>query len=569
MISNITNIEKSGRTKLCGVLILFLSLAMIPLLGLADFNTKGEPREAVVALSMIQQNNWILPLNNGGEIPYKPPMFHWCVAASTIFTGGVVNEFASRLPSAVALIALAGASFLFFSRRGSVKLALVASLLLVSMLEPWRAAINCRVDMLLAAFSVGAIFELVRWQERNLRRFPWLAIILMSCATLTKGPVGIIIPALVAGCFMLCRGVKFLRAFAWLMLLSLLSLIIPLAWYLAAYQQGGEEFLSLVLEENLGRMMGKMSYDVHIHSWPYNVGMLLSGALPWTLLPLFAISLIGKRKWLTAWQACRSKWRDLGAWLGKGNQLNVLAAVACVVIFIFYCIPKGKRGVYLLPMYPFLAWLLALSMRWLEQNHRRWLLTLAYIFAALSLLSCVAFFADAFWIHRLGGSAGIAECVLALVGAAIAAAWLSPKFRSSSPLPLALPILVLTIYMQVWGAFLPIMMQPKSALPVAQALVAKFPDSDGALYEFIADAEEAAGDPIHFFELNFYLGDKIRNFRRSHPTHGYLVISREDAAKWLPVFEKEGYRFDVAFTPDRPLMKREAVVYRFNLVSND
>ena len=30
-----------------------------------------------------------------------------------------------------------------------------------------------------------------------------------------------------------------------------------------------------------------------------------------------------------------------------------------VVIFVFYCIPKSKRSVYLLPVYPFLAWWVA------------------------------------------------------------------------------------------------------------------------------------------------------------------------------------------------------------------
>ena len=48
-------------------------LTLIPFLGLNEFSTKGEPREAVVAMSMLQQHNWILPVNNGFDIPYKPP----------------------------------------------------------------------------------------------------------------------------------------------------------------------------------------------------------------------------------------------------------------------------------------------------------------------------------------------------------------------------------------------------------------------------------------------------------------------------------------------------------------
>ena len=44
-------------------------------LGESLFNTRGEPREAVVALSMLQDGNWILPVNNGVDMAYKPPLF--------------------------------------------------------------------------------------------------------------------------------------------------------------------------------------------------------------------------------------------------------------------------------------------------------------------------------------------------------------------------------------------------------------------------------------------------------------------------------------------------------------
>ena len=53
------------------LIIILAIVMMIPFLGLSDFNTKGEPREAVVAYTMLEHGNWILPINNGGDIPYK------------------------------------------------------------------------------------------------------------------------------------------------------------------------------------------------------------------------------------------------------------------------------------------------------------------------------------------------------------------------------------------------------------------------------------------------------------------------------------------------------------------
>ena len=98
-------------------LVTILAIVMlIPFLGLTDFNTKGEPREAVVAYTMLEHGNWILPINNGGDIPYKPPFFHWCIAFFSLFIGHV-NEFTSRLPSAISLILMTIGGFIFFAKR--------------------------------------------------------------------------------------------------------------------------------------------------------------------------------------------------------------------------------------------------------------------------------------------------------------------------------------------------------------------------------------------------------------------------------------------------------------------
>ena len=43
------------------LIIILAIVMMIPLLGLSDFNPKGEPREAVVAYTMLEHGNWILP----------------------------------------------------------------------------------------------------------------------------------------------------------------------------------------------------------------------------------------------------------------------------------------------------------------------------------------------------------------------------------------------------------------------------------------------------------------------------------------------------------------------------
>lgn len=260
----------------------------VPFLGLTDFYSKGEPREAVVAYTMVEHGNWILPINNGGDIPYKPPFFHWCIALFSLLQGHV-SEFTSRLPSALALVAMSVGGFVFFAKRKNANMALLATLLSLTAFEVHRAGINCRVDMVNTAFMVGALFLMYRWWERGKHSMPWLAILCMSGATLTKGPVGMLLPCAVMGVFMLTQRESLWSAVWRLGLTALLSLVLPLCWYYAAYLQGGDEFLRLVKEENIDRLLGKMAYESHENPFWYNFLTLITGWLPYTLLFVFSL----------------------------------------------------------------------------------------------------------------------------------------------------------------------------------------------------------------------------------------------------------------------------------------
>ena len=277
-------------------LITILAIVMlIPFLGLSDFNTKGEPREAVVAYTMLEHGNWILPINNGGDIPYKPPFFHWCIAFFSLFIG-YVNEYTSRLPSAISLVLMTIGGFVFYAKRKDTQISLIAAILTLTAFEVHRAGINCRVDMVNTAFMVGAMYLLYRWWEKGKHQLPWLAILCMSGATLTKGPVGIILPCFVMGVFMLTQRENFWGIVWRMALTALLSLIIPFCWYYVAYLQGGDEFLRLVKEENIDRFMGKMAYESHENPAWYNLLTLVMGWAPYTLLLLFSLFILPWKK---------------------------------------------------------------------------------------------------------------------------------------------------------------------------------------------------------------------------------------------------------------------------------
>lgn len=77
--------KPASKNILFGLLLVICLSTLLPVLGLSHFHTKGEPREAIVAVSMLQDGNWILPRNNGGDIALQAP--HVSLANGTDIVG--------------------------------------------------------------------------------------------------------------------------------------------------------------------------------------------------------------------------------------------------------------------------------------------------------------------------------------------------------------------------------------------------------------------------------------------------------------------------------------------------
>ena len=367
------------------ILIILLIITFIPFLGEAIYNTKGEPREAIVAVSMLQQDNWILPESCGGDIPYKPPFFAWCIATVSLLFGGEVTEFSSRVPSAIAMIVLTMVGFRFYSRRASKFVAFAMTLITMTAFEVYRAAYACRVDMVLTMFIVTSLYALYHHYERGAKGISWIAILLMSGGVLTKGPIAIILPCLVMGVFYLLRGVGFWRTFAQFVVSGLLACVIPAMWYIAAYQQGGEHFLDLVKEENIDRFLGKMSYGSHENPIHYNFVTVISGMLPYTLLAIFSLFSIKYSSPFHKGEGAKELFSHFKRWINKMDDVKLFSLLSLVLIFTFYCIPKSKRSVYFLPIYPFIAYYLTLYIMYLARKGAKSLKVFSWVITSLAI----------------------------------------------------------------------------------------------------------------------------------------------------------------------------------------
>ena len=509
----------------------------VPFLGLTDFYSKGEPREAVVAYTMVEHGNWILPINNGGDIPYKPPFFHWCIALFSLLQGHV-SEFTSRLPSALALVAMSVGGFVFFAKRKNANMALLATLLSLTAFEVHRAGINCRVDMVNTAFMVGALFLMFRWWERGKHTMPWLAILCMSGATLTKGPVGMLLPCAVMGVFMLTQRESLWSTVWRLGLTALLSLVLPLCWYYAAYLQGGDEFLRLVKEENIDRLLGKMAYESHENPFWYNFLTLITGWLPYTLLFVFSLFVLPWKRFSKSgfMQSVR-----------RAEPMQVFVWLAFGLILFFYCIPKSKRSVYLLPCYPFMAWLMAQYVVWLVANRLSAVKAYVWLMGVLGVVLSVAFVVlktgvvpdtlfhgkhaadNIAMLHALESiSVSPSHLLFALLPAAVGVATIMTLLKKDDALRnrvvwLSLSVVV-ALFLALDSTFQPAVLNTKADKPLAPQIEQRFDMTK--MYSYMSSPM------LHFFSLNFYLGDRIQQFEKVKPEDGVLMIPEDDVEEF-------------------------------------
>ena len=465
-------------------LIAVLALMTLPWLGDILYNSKGGPREAIVAVSMLDSGNWILPSSFGHDMPFKPPFLAWMMSlCALLLNGGVVSEYMSRLPSALAMIGMCWAVYRWAAHARGARFGLLTAMILATCFEVFRAGIGSRVDMVLTSCSVCAILVLAQAIDRPARwRYP-AAVLLLSCATLTKGPVGSLLPCLVAGIYFLARGERFWPSLGRLTAVCLASFVLPALWYYAAWRQGGQAFLDLAYEENILRLTGRMSYESHVNPWYYNLLTLAAGLLPWTLLLVLAPMCVSRSSYL----AMRTR---AGRVHLSANGL--LAVVAAATIILFYTIPASKRSVYLLPAYPFLSYAIAavfmrVRLRWPAQA-MAWLLSCLALAAPVGLLVYAAA-ADGV-ISHLGYAS--------LVAPMVAGAWW--MLRRSRPVATSL-VCAASMYMAYAAAAGPMMLNPRSDKPLAVEIARMRPT--GPVYQLATDPS------MRLFTINYYIHDRI------------------------------------------------------------
>ncbi len=232
----------------------------------------------------LERGQWFVPTNDGIPRLQKPPLVYWLLMASMRVFG--VNEFAARLPNALAALSWFAGTFLLGRRVGGIRLGLAAATILATMAGSFIFCHLIAPEPFLAATLTFTFWcFLAACQEpRRAGRWMFAAWVCMALGVGCKGLHGAIYPLLVAA--VLAWRYPATRP-AWKRLLSpagplvLLALLVP--WYAVVESRYPGFVRDQFLNEQLGHVLNRR-YPPDSDRVPFVVFWLehLAFFLPWT-----------------------------------------------------------------------------------------------------------------------------------------------------------------------------------------------------------------------------------------------------------------------------------------------
>jgi 4-amino-4-deoxy-L-arabinose transferase-like glycosyltransferase len=285
---------------------------------------------------MAQSGDWVTPRLNGFKYFEKPPLQYWATAAAFKLFGE--HDWAARLWTA--LCALAGVALAFYAGNrlfGPPVGIAAAAMLAASPLYLLFGQFNA-LDMGVSFFLSAAVFAFAIAQQagqRERRRGMLLGWAACAFAVLSKGLIGIVLPAATVALYVLLKRDWRLLGRLELLRGGALFLAIASPWFVAVSLANDEFVHFFFVQEHWLRFTTSM----HQRSQPgwYFIPVLAVGIAPWLLVAVAA--------WPAAMRGVRS----------PGFAPGLFLALWTIVVFGFFSVSGSKLPGYIVPLFPALA----------------------------------------------------------------------------------------------------------------------------------------------------------------------------------------------------------------------
>ncbi|MBI5789990.1 MAG: glycosyltransferase family 39 protein [Rhodocyclales bacterium] len=329
-----------------------------------------EGRYAEIPREMVASGDWLTPRLNGFKYFEKPVLQYWATAAA--FSAFGEHHWTARLWPALTgflgVLFTAYASTRLFNRRAGL---IAGAVLGGSLLWNLIGHVNT-LDMGVSFFLAAAVFAICLAQRDDAdpgesRRWQDGAWVLLALAVLSKGLIGLALPAFVVVAYAVWqRDPGFiLRIRPGRGLAILLAITAP--WFVAVSLTNPEFAHFFFIHEHFERFLTK-THGRYQPPW-YFIPILLAGMLPW--LGALAQGLFAGAR------------REPGL---RFQPRRFLFAWA-VLVFAFFSVSGSKLPSYILPIFPALAALIGLYLTEGTTSRRiAWLALPAALIGAASLL---------------------------------------------------------------------------------------------------------------------------------------------------------------------------------------
>ena len=524
-----------------GLLVLCTILFFWHLDAYSLFN-ETEAKQAEIARQIWVRQDWLTPYYNGEAYFDKPILLHWLMALAIPLVG--VNEWAVRLPSAIAATALILTTWAFVRHIRGDRVALLTSTFLAA--NPFTLTLGRtgQHDMLLTSFLAIALYSWFMGYATG-QTWGYLGFFgAIALATLAKGPLAIVLSGLTLVGFIawIGRWSIFWRM-PWLKG-GLIFGAIVLPWYGLVIRVNGWTFVEQFLGYNHVDRFLRPNLQQSAPAYFY-IALFAIGLFPWNgLLPSV---LLERLRWQYLQPAF---WRRTN----PKDQLIPFMVIWLVGVAGFMSAAATKLPWYVFPGVPALAYLCALSWEAYLCAPRRTLSWQLWGIAGLYLMGA----ALVVWIPQEFGDV---EIIQAISATGVLSFWVSVTVGTA--LIVGLGAYWHQVVWSCWGCAISFILIALSVvnpfMPVLDrtALAAEIQPIVEALQQ---EVEEKGSEVLPVAlklkapTLNFY--SRIDVIKRVEFREGFLTLRRDHPERILLITEQKTLRELNLMLPDAVLIEK-------------
>ena len=292
-----------------------------------------EVKNAGCAKEMFERGDWIVPTFNQELRTDKPPLHYFFMMLAYQLFG--VSSFSARLFSGLFGLGTLLLTWIIAKKEIDTRVANLSSLVLLASIGfhfQFHLAVPDPYLVFFVALSIFAFFQYLKDPQIS-----WLLgfYASMAMATLTKGPIGVLLPGAIALTFLIHQ-----RSLNWRTIWGLRPVVgifvvavITLPWYWAVHQAtDGAWTQGFFIGHNVDRF--QTPKEGHGGSFLLTIGFYLATALPFGVyLP-------------------QALWK---AYKHRATPLLALSVITILVFLVFFSVAQTKLPSYTSPTFPFTA----------------------------------------------------------------------------------------------------------------------------------------------------------------------------------------------------------------------